>query len=52
MTVKIEKKIVGYSVADTSPKKEMLDNPELPLDGADGSLETEQDELANVVHML
>jgi len=51
MTVKIEKKIVGYSVADTSPKEEMLENPELPLDGAEASLETEQDELANVVHM-
>lgn len=51
MTVKIEKKIVGYSVADTSPKKEMLENPELPLDGVDASLETEKDDLANVVHM-
>jgi len=51
MTVKIEKKIVGYSVADTSPKKEMVENSELPLDGIESSMESEQDASANVVHM-
>ena len=51
MTVKIEKKIIGYSVADTTPKKELLENDELPLDGADASAQSEKDDSANVVHM-
>ena len=53
MTVKIEKKIVGYSVADTSPKKEMIENAELDLDGSvtETSPGIDQDAAANVVHM-
>ena len=53
MTVKIEKKIVGYSVADTSPKKEMVENAELDLDGSvtETSPGIDQDAAANVVHM-
>ena len=50
MTVKIEKKIVDYSVADTSPKKDMVENAELPLEGenaSDASAEAQD----NVVHM-
>jgi hypothetical protein len=53
MTVKIEKKIVGYSVADTSPKKELVENAELDLEGngAEISTDSDQDAAANVVHM-
>jgi hypothetical protein len=53
MTVKIEKKIVGYSVADTTPKKELVENAELDLDGngAEISKDSDQDAAANVVHM-
>ena len=52
MTVKIQKKIVGYAVADTSPKKDMVENAELPLEGegADAGNKA-QDAAANVVHM-
>jgi hypothetical protein len=50
MTVKIEKKIVDYSVADTSPKKDMVENAELPLEGENASnASTEAQD--NVVHM-
>ena len=52
MTVKIQKKIVGYAVADTSPKKDMVENAELPLEGeAAGAGNKAQDAAANVVHM-
>jgi hypothetical protein len=51
MTVKIEKKIVGYSVADTSPKKDMVENAELPLEGKAAGAEEAQETQDNVVHM-
>jgi hypothetical protein len=51
MTVKIDKKIVGYSIADTAPKKDMVENEELPLEGADADIGNEQDVSDNVVHM-
>ena len=51
MTVKIDKKIVGYSIADTAPKKDMVENEELPLEGADANTGNEQDVSDNVVHM-
>ena len=51
MTVKIEKKIVGYSIADTAPKKDMVENEELPLEAADAKTDNEQDVSDNVVHM-
>lgn len=53
MTVKIEKKIVGYSVADARPKKEMVENAELDLEGSAtvASQGSDQDVSENVVHM-
>jgi hypothetical protein len=51
MTVKIEKKIVGYSIADTAPKKDMVENEELPLGAADASIDNQQEVSDNVVHM-
>ena len=50
MTVKIEKKIVGYAVVDDEPKKALGDNAELPLDGESSSAASD-DASANVVHM-
>ena len=46
MSVKIEKKIVGYAVADKSADKDELDNTESSSFAEDG-----QDISANVVHM-
>ena len=53
MTVKIEKKIVGYSVADNAPKNEMVENAELDLEGkvTEATTDSDQDATANVVHM-
>jgi hypothetical protein len=50
MTVKIEKKIVGYAVVDDEPKKALGDNAELPLEGSAQETESES-AAANVVHM-
>ena len=48
MTVKIDKKIVGYGVVDDEPKKALGDNTELPLEGEAGG---DEQVAANVVHM-
>jgi len=50
MTVKIEKKIIGYSVADNSPKKALGENSELPLDATAAGSKAKEGE-TNVVHM-
>ncbi|GBE07173.1 ribonucleotide-diphosphate reductase subunit alpha [bacterium BMS3Abin11] len=52
MSVKIEKKIVGYTVADKSADKDGLENTGLPVNGeSSGVAGGEQDISANVVHM-
>jgi hypothetical protein len=48
MTVKIDKKIVGYAVVDDEPKKALGDNAELPLEAEQTAGEKD---VANVVHM-